>query len=138
MNYFYSILCTALILCGCQKEKSPELQAGEIKVEAALSPSEIMIGDSAELLVTVFAPLNSRVEDLVLPENLELQNRAVQSDDISASHERIDLRFQLTSSVVGDYPLTNGLVIVQADASSSTGGAGRGTPSCTAGYIISK
>ena len=114
------LLASVLLLCGCQKDKQPALQAGEIKVEAAISPSEIIIGDSAELLVTVYAPLNSRVEDLVLPAEVELQNRAVQGDDISASHERIDLRFQLTSFVVGDYPLTNGLVIVQADGTAQT------------------
>jgi hypothetical protein len=118
MNLFkYILILTAVLLFGCQKEKTPELQAGEVKVEAALSPSEIMVGDAAELAVTVYAPMGSRVDDLALPEELALKNRAVHSADISETHERIDLQFQLTSFELGDYAFTNGLVLALADGS---------------------
>lgn len=120
MKPIYLLLFNACILCGCQKTAIPILAPSEIKIDAVLSPSEIMIGDSAELLVTVYAPADSRIEDLTFPKEIELQNRTFDSESISDTHTRSVRRFQLTSFAIGDFALTNGLVIVQADGTSST------------------
>lgn len=120
MKYAYSFLCLALLLCGCRREETPALAAGEVKIEASLAPAEIKVGDTAELLLTVYAPTDSRIEDLALPQELELQNRALDSERVSDTHSRFEHRTQLTSFELGEYPLTNGLIVVQADGTGQT------------------
>lgn len=114
------LLAGVITLCGCQKREIPDLKAGQVKIEAAISPAEIMVGDSAELQLTVYAPSGSRIEDLAFPKELELQNRAFDSEPVCNTHTRSERRFQLTSFDLGEYPLTNDLIVVQADGTALT------------------
>ncbi len=119
-RFLNSLLLATIFLCGCDKTKTPDLQPNEVKLEATLSPSEIFVGDSAELLVTLYAPANSSVEETPFPKEIELQNRHFESEEISKTHQLVTQRFDLTSFELGEFALTNGFVTIASDGSAQT------------------